>query len=132
VIKLVTNPVGTFYYPAERIYRPMPRYGPPAAKAQRGAFEQSLKEYERMTKDHPDEIKPYIESMNIAVRYMKDPARARAIYRRGVSRLRSQKDRETLKRMYDAISTRDDEPQWVRKQRGRRLSVDKYRSKHKS
>jgi hypothetical protein len=80
-----------------------------------------------MARDHPGEVKPYIEMMNIAVRYMKDPDRARAIYRRGISRLKSSKDRETLKRMYDAISTRDDEPQWVQKQRRRRLSVKKYR-----
>jgi hypothetical protein len=127
VIRLLTNPVGTFYYPTERIHRPMPRYGPPAAKAQRGAFEESMKEYERMTKDHPTEIKPYIEMMNIAVRYMKDPARARSVYRRGMARLTKQKDRDTLKRMYDAISTRSIEPKWVQKQRGRRLSLTKYR-----
>ncbi len=56
--------------------------------------------------EYPDEVKPYIEMIDIAIMDMQDADRANEIYRRGISLLKAQEDKESLASMYSAIRSR--------------------------
>jgi len=62
--------------------------------------------FEKIAEEHPDEVKPYIEMIDIAIVNLKDPDRANAIYQRGLSLLSKEDDKAVLARMYGAMRTR--------------------------
>ncbi len=69
-------------------------------------YEEAIAGFERIAQDYPDEVKPYIEMIDIAIVNLKDPERANALYRRGILFLKKNEDKEVLARMYGAIRTR--------------------------
>lgn len=106
IARLIAEPSGNLFYPGKRLDRPQPVYGIPQAKRARGFYEEAMAGFEKIAEEYPDEVKPYVEMIDIAIRDLKDPDRANAIYRRGVSRLRKDEDKEVLARMHGAIRTR--------------------------
>ena len=78
----------------------------PAAKRAKGLYEEAISGFEEIAQEYPKETKPYIEMIDIAIRNLKDPERANAIYRRGLAVLKRDKDREVLAIMYSATRTR--------------------------
>ncbi len=62
--------------------------------------------FEKIAETYPDEVQPYIHMIDIAIVNLKDPDRANAIYRRGISSLRRDEAKGELARMYSAIRTR--------------------------
>jgi len=104
--RLIAEPTGNLFYPSRHYDGPQPAYSIPQAKRARGQYEQAMAGFEKIAEDHPDEVKPYIEMIDIAIVNLKDPDRANAIYQRGVSLLSKEDDKAVLPRMYGAIRTR--------------------------
>ena len=103
---IVAEPAGSLFYPGRCSSRKQPMYGIPESKRARGLYEEAISGFEQIAQEYPEETKPYIEMIDIAIRYLKDPERANAIYRRGIAVLKRDKDRESLAIMYSAIRTR--------------------------
>ena len=103
---LFAEPAGNLFYPGKRSSRKQPMYGIPESKRAKGLYEEAISGFEQIAQEYPKETKPYIEMIDIAIRNLKDPERANAIYRRGLAVLKRDKDREVLAIMYSATRTR--------------------------
>ena len=104
--RLVAEPAGNLFYPNERFRRPLPMYGIPQSLRAKGRYEEAMAGFEKLAADYPDEVQPYVEMLELAIRDLEDPRRAARIYRQGLSALKSPAARETLERLYSGIRTR--------------------------
>ena len=104
--RLIAESAGSLFYSRERFSGPLPMYGIPASKRARGDYEEAIAYYEKMIIDYPNEVRPYTEMIDIAIRDLKDPERALKLYQRGVLILKSDEDKEFLARVYSAVRTR--------------------------
>jgi hypothetical protein len=106
IARLMAEPSGSLFWPGRRFDRPQPMYGIPQSKRAKGLYEEAMAGFEQIAQDHPDEVKPYIEMIDLAIVNLKDPDRANAIYQRGMSLLQKDEDKAVLAKMYSAIRTR--------------------------
>jgi len=104
--RLVVESSGKLFWPSRHFDRPQPMYSIPEAQRARGHYEEAMTGFEKIAEEFPDELKPFVEMIDIAIRDFKDPARAKEIYQRGIALLKREKDREALAKMYSAIRTR--------------------------
>lgn len=104
--RLLAEPWGNLFYPTRHFDRPQPMYSIPQSKRAKGLYEEAIAGLERIAEEYPDEAKPYIEMIDIAIVHLNDPDRADAIYQRGISQLKKDEEKEVLARMYGAIRTR--------------------------
>jgi hypothetical protein len=106
IARLIAEPAGNLFYPEDHFDRPQPMYGIPESKRKKGLYEEAMAGFEKIANEFPNEIKPYVEMIDIAIVDLKDAERAHAIYRRGISVLKNAEAKEILARMYNAIRTR--------------------------
>lgn len=104
--RLMAEPAGGLFYPGRRLDRPLPMYSIPESKRTQGLYEESIAGFERIAEEYPDEVKPYLEMIDISIRNLKDADRARDIFARGMSLLEKEEDRDVLEGMYVAIASR--------------------------
>ena len=103
---LIAEPTGNLFWPSAHYDRPQPAYSIPQSKRARGLYEEAMAGFEKIAEEHPGEMQPYVEMIDIAIVNLHDQKRANAIFHRGISVLKKSEDRETLVRMYRAIQTR--------------------------
>lgn len=106
IARLIAEPAGNLFYPDARFDRPQPMYGIPESQRKKGIYEEAMAGFEKIAAEYPDEIRPYIEMIDIAIVELKDTERANAIYCRGIAVLKRGEDKEVLARMYRAIRSR--------------------------
>jgi len=104
--RLFAEPAGSLFYPGKRLSRAQPMFSIPESKRAKGLYEEAITGFEKIAEDYPDETKPYIEMIDIAIRDLKDPERASRMYHHGLSVLKKDRDRAVLSTMYNAIRTR--------------------------
>jgi hypothetical protein len=104
--RLIAEPAGCLFYPGEHASQPAPMYSIPESKRASGLYEEAISGFEQIAQDYPQEKKPYIEMIEIAICNLKDPKRANEIYRQGIAVLETDEDKESLAKMYSAIRTR--------------------------
>ena len=104
--QLFVEPLDLLFSPGRRFTKPQPIYSIPEAKVKQGRHEEAWSLYEEIIEKHPERLKPYVKMIDIAIVHLKDWERATAIYQRGMAALPKQKDRETLTKLYKAMSTR--------------------------
>ena len=85
---------------------PTPMYGIPESLAARGKYIEAELEYEKIIENYPNEIKPHIDMINIAVMYLEDGDLAEKLHERGITLLSNEEARNTLTKMYNSIRTR--------------------------
>lgn len=120
--RLIAEPSGSLYWPTGRFDRPQPMYGIPQSKRAKGLYEQAMAGYEKIIRDYPGELKPYVEMIDIAVVDLRDPDRATWLLNRGLAVLKKEEDRATLSRIYSAIITRlTPRSEWLQQQMDRIL-----------
>ena len=95
---------GNILWP-HQIVEPKPLYSIPESLVARGEYAKAEAEYEKIIKEFPAEAKPHIDMINIAVTRLNDKELAEKLYERGMSILQDPAPKETLTKMYDAIST---------------------------
>ena len=103
VARLLARPWGALYFPDEPYARPPPRYSIAEARVKEGRYAEALAMYEKIAADYPDEIKPHLAMLELAVRRLHDPVRATAIYHRSRAALRQPAQRAVLARMRQAL-----------------------------
>lgn len=106
IAELFAEPAGSLFYPGGEIEEIPPMYGIPESRRKNGLPEEAMAEYERIEAAYPQELKPYVDMIDIAIVDLHDPGRAEAIYRRGMETLEADDRREALRTMYDGIRTR--------------------------
>ncbi len=104
--RLLAEPCGSLFYPVKRRSRPVPMYSIPESKRARGEYEEAMAGFEAIAEDYPEERRPYIEMIDIAIMNLQDPERANEIYRRGMACLTNDDDKQALATMYSAIRSR--------------------------
>lgn len=103
--RLLSEPLGSLFWPKRYYDKPQPIYGIPRAKRLRGLPEDALLGYEQIAAEHPHEIQPWLDMIDIALTDLHDPERANLLYQRGIAALKQPADRDHLAQVYAA--TRD-------------------------
>ena len=88
--------------------KPQPIYGIPQSRRVKGLPEDALAEYEKILAQFPDEVRPHLDMIEIALLDLRDPARARALYLRALDRLKNPADKAALETIYSETLTRLD------------------------
>lgn len=106
VSRLIAEPTGGLFYPTAQYDRPQPMYSIPETLRKQGNFEEAMAKLEEIADQYPDEVKPYVEMLNIAVLNLKDMRRAERIYLRGITSLEDKEKREMLAHVFRIIDSR--------------------------
>ncbi len=104
--RLLAEPSGQLFWPDERYRHPLPMYSIPESKRAKGLYEEAIAGFDEIAKKYPDEVRPYIEMIDIAIVHLKDEARANAICLHGLSVLQKDEDKKILQHMHAAIHSR--------------------------
>ncbi len=102
----LAEPWGSLYFSNRSASGKAPMYGIPQAKRKKGLFEEAMADYEAIIRDHPGELRAYVEMMDMAVVDMQDLHRAELVFEQGMLALQSENDLRALKAMYRAITSR--------------------------
>lgn len=103
--RLAAEWTGGLFYPAMWRTRPLPMYSIPQARRTQGAYEEAIRLYQEIAAGYPDEVEPYIQMIDIAIRNLRDPARANAFFLQGIAALGKEADQAVLSAMYSSIRT---------------------------
>lgn len=98
--RLVAEFIGNIFYWSEHYDKPQPVYGIPEAKRLKGLFQEAFDCLQELLQEHPQEIKAYVEMIDIAIVDMKNPDLASKIYHRGMDVLKKESARNTLAKYY--------------------------------
>lgn len=82
--RLVAEPTGDLFYPERHPKKPPPMYGIPQSMVKRGEYEKAMAKYEEIVGTHPEEHRPYLDMMEIALVHLGDKERGSSVYRRGL------------------------------------------------
>jgi tetratricopeptide (TPR) repeat protein len=85
---------------------PGPVYGIPESLVARGQYEEAERAYEEIIRKYPDEVKPHVDLINIAVTRLHNLELATQLYQRGMTTLRNQEAKCILTNMHAAIRSR--------------------------
>ena len=91
--RLFGEPMGSLFYPRQHYDRPQPMYGIAERLRKEGNPEEAREYLEEILAEHPEELRGYIELIDLAVADLKDGELARATYERGMASLKEGKDR---------------------------------------
>ncbi len=100
VARLLAEPTGGLLWPRRYYDKPQPIYSIPQSKRIKGEPEEAIAGFAKIAAEHPDEIRPYLEMIDIALTDLRDPDRANAIYQHGISALKKPEARDHLARVY--------------------------------
>jgi tetratricopeptide (TPR) repeat protein len=95
-----------FFTYSEKFDRPQPMYGKPMALRKNRQYEEAINAYEEIAEAYPDELKPWLEMIDVMQRDLGDPERAERIYQRALIEFQSKADRERLARQLSGLSLR--------------------------
>lgn len=97
--------VGRLLWPKSK-FEPRPLYSIAEALAAKGKYAEAEKEYEKIIQEFPNEVKPHLDLISIAVMRLNNAELAEQLYQRGMNLLQNPGARETLTKMYAAIRSR--------------------------
>ena len=101
--RFVAELSGSLFLPAGRWKRPLPIYSRPRAFRARKEYREAFQAYDELSLKYPQELIPYLEMLEIAVKALKEPSLAYPVYSRGMKSLRNRKYREHLARFRDEL-----------------------------
>jgi len=109
---------GSLFYSGEKFAKAPPMYSIPQSKVKKGLYDEAMQLYVEMAAKYPEEIRPHIEMMNIAMIHLHDPERAKRIYEQAMTLFAKPDERDTLTRMYAAFqSCINATPDWQKRHR---------------
>ena len=104
----LAEPAGSLLWPRRYYDKPQPMYGIPQSRRAKGQLEEAIAEYEKIAAEHPDEVRPYLEMIDVAIHDLRDADRANSIFQNGLARLKNADDKDRLAQAYAEIRTRLD------------------------
>ncbi len=123
---IFAQPFSSILYPSRTLEMPEPMYGIPQSWRARGQYEEAIKGYEKIAADYPDEVKPYVEMVNIAILDLHDVERAKTFLNRGMVLLKDETAKNILRESYNAVITRMEvKPEWLRDQESKTIVPEK-------
>ena len=106
IARLIAEPMGGLLLPKRYYDKPQPMYGIPESKRVQKHPEEALAEYEKIAVACPEEVRPHLEMIDIALTDLHDPELAEVLYRRGIATLKKKADQELLAQVYAATRER--------------------------
>ena len=104
--RLFAERSGNLFYPSMRFDGPQPMYSIPESRRKKGLTQEAFDGFLAISREHPQELKPYIEMIDIAIMDMRSADLAESTLHHGLQTLDSEQARGSLSRMYKAISSR--------------------------
>jgi hypothetical protein len=77
-------------------------------KRKNGHYQEAFDGFQKIANEYPQELKAYIEMIDIAIVDMKNEKLADSVFHQGIVTLDEKEDRDSLAKMYKAISSRLD------------------------
>ena len=108
IATMIASAFDRFLWSKSYYDKPQPMYGIPQSRRAKGQLEEALAEYEKIAAAHPDEVRPWLEMIDLAVHDLKDARRANAIFQMGIARLKKPADQDALAQVYAEVLTRLD------------------------
>ena len=102
---LVAEPVLSLFFPRHRA-RHEPAYSRADAIRLRGRYEDAIAAYQDIADEFPNELRPYVAMMEIALQNLGDAEFGDAIVKRGLTLLRDDPQRHELLRRRDAVKAK--------------------------
>jgi hypothetical protein len=103
---LLASPAGWLFFPNQHFDRPQPVYGIPEARRKVGQPEQAMEGYSLIVAEHPQELKAWINLLDVALLDLDDPKRAATLYETGMNTLKKPEDRDQLATLYTVFLAR--------------------------
>jgi len=126
VTSILAQPFSSLLYPSVQLDHTLPMYSIPQSKRAKGLYEEAIAGYEKIAVEYPDEVKPYIEMVTIAIMDLRNVERAKSFLGRGLVLLKDETARRTLQASYDTVITRlEVKPEWLRDQETRGIVPEK-------
>lgn len=92
----------------------LPPYSAAESLVKKGEFNEAVDKFREIAYNFPDELRPWLEMITIAVRDLKDMDAAFEFYSEARERFQKPEDRRRLLENYKALKTLDDEkPEWL-------------------
>ena len=98
--RFIANTPCNLFFPDARFSRPLPLYSIPETKRTSGLYEEAISGYAKRAADYPQEMRPYLEMMDIAIVELHDTERAEQIFQQARSIFTKPEDREILEKKY--------------------------------
>ena len=96
--------------PVQKFDRPQPTYGPVRAKRKKREYDEAMLEYEKIISEHPTEIQPYIEMMEMAMIDLHSTEKLDAIYERGMNAILHEDHQANLTRFHEVMKKWNQKP----------------------
>jgi len=106
IARLLAEPAGKLFYSGEEFSRPQPMFSIPEGKRKSGHYQEAFDGFQKIAEEYPQELKSYIEMINIAIVDMKNKKLADSVFHQGITTLDDKEACDTLLKMYKAISSR--------------------------
>lgn len=106
IARLFGLSAGALFYPNQHFDKPQPVYGIPEARRKEGRFEEALEGFQKITSQHPQELRAWMLMIEVAAVDLGSSARADAFYRCGLDALTEPEDRDRLTAAYERTLSR--------------------------
>jgi len=103
VARLIAEPAGNLFLPSSRWKYPLPIYSRPRAFRARKNYGKAFEAFNELSREYPQELSPYLEMLEIAVKNLGNTEVGQDVYNRGVKNLRNSKHRKRLTRLHDEL-----------------------------
>ncbi len=100
--EFITN----IFYPSYHYKGPQPVYGIPEANRKKGRIQVSFDGFQKIAEEYPQELRAYIEMIDIAIMDMKAPDLASSVHQSGLENLKEEEARGVLSNRYKEICSR--------------------------
>lgn len=104
----LAEPAGSLFWPRRYYDKPQPIYGIPQSRRAKGQLEEALAEYGKIAAAHPDEVRPWLEMIALAIHDLRNAPRAEIIFRQGLGHLKMAAARNLLAQAYAETLTQLD------------------------
>lgn len=115
IISFLSQFAGRLFWPRQPP-EPRPLYSIPESLVAKGRYMEAEREYEKIIQEFPNEVKPHLDMIDIAVVRLNDGQLAEQLFQRGLSLLRGPADRDTLSKAYAGIRSRLKTPESMKTQ----------------
>ncbi|MGB0291505.1 MAG: hypothetical protein ACPGIA_02900 [Luteolibacter sp.] len=106
IARALVDKVVDFFMFSEKFDRPQPMYGRAKALHKSRQYDEAMKAYQDIAENYPDELKPHLEMIDIALRDLNDQQLAESIYQESLLMFEGAEDREQLARWRSGLSLR--------------------------
>ncbi len=106
IATMIASAFDRFLWSKSYFDKPQPMYSIPQSHRVKGLPEEALAEYEKILSQFPEEFRPHLDMIEIALLDLRDPARARALYLRALDHAKTPADKAALETIYSETLTR--------------------------